>query len=84
MNATNKKTLKVIFEKPTLGNIEWKKIEKLFIALGASVSEGNGSRVRIRLNDRKAIFHRPHPQKDANKYVIEAVRDFLVNAGVKP
>ena len=29
------------------------------MALGAEISEGNGSRVRIALNGVRAVFHRP-------------------------
>ena len=37
-------------------NIFWSDIEKMFIHLGAEVSEGRGSRVRIALNGVRAVF----------------------------
>ena len=55
----------------------------LFKALGASVSQGRGSRVRVSLNGVKAVFHEPHPEKETNKGAVKAVREFLVNAGIK-
>jgi hypothetical protein len=62
----------------------WQDIEALFIALGADVTEGSGSRVRVALNNVRAVFHRPHPQKEANKATVKSVRRFLETAGVKP
>lgn len=82
MNAKNKGTLSDIFSRPVKSNIEWKEIESLFIALGADISEGNGSRVRVKLNGVRAVFHRPHPQKETDKGAVVSVRRFLENAGV--
>ena len=64
--------------------MEWRKIEALFIALGAQVIEGNGSRVRFELNGIVASFHRPHPQKEAKPYQVRDAKEFLSQAGVKP
>jgi hypothetical protein len=57
-------------------------IESLFKALGAEVTEGNGSRVRVYLNDVRAVFHRPHPEKETDKGALKSVRRFLIEAGV--
>ena len=62
----------------------WKDCEKLLEALGAEISEGEGSRVRIALNGRKAVFHRPHPQKETDKGALVSLRKFLENAEIKP
>ncbi len=56
-----------IFEKPEREDIIWIDIEILFEALGAEVAEGRGLRVRVFLKRRKAVFHRPHPEKEKNK-----------------
>ena len=82
MNTKHRKTLKTISMTPTLGNIEWRKIESLFIALGATVIEGNGSRVSFVLNNEKGDFHRPHPGKEAKRYQVRNALDFLSRAGV--
>ena len=66
-----------------MANLKWSDIESLFIALGAKVSEGNGSRVRIELNGQRAVFHRPHPDSNTDKGAVKAVRKFLGNAGVR-
>lgn len=55
----------------------------LFLALGAKVVEGNGSRVRFELNGVVASFHRPHPQKEAKPYQVKDAREFLSQAGVR-
>ncbi len=54
------------------------------MACGAEISEGRGSRVRIVLNNVKAIFHRPHPRKETNKGAVVSMRRFLTEAGVTP
>ncbi|MDD7417235.1 MAG: type II toxin-antitoxin system HicA family toxin [Treponemataceae bacterium] len=51
--------------------------------MGASISEGNGSRVRIELNGERAVFHSPHPEKVTDKGAVKSMRRFLENAGVK-
>jgi len=82
MNSKQKKTLKAIFNDPVSPNITWKEIESLFKALGAEISEGKGSRVRVLLNDVKAVFHRPHPKKETDRGSVKSVRKFLNNAGI--
>jgi hypothetical protein len=84
MNKKQRQTLDKIFEKPDRSDISWVNIESLFIALGADISEGRGSRVRVALNDIRAVFHRPHPEKVTNKGAVKSVRRFLQEAGVKP
>ncbi|HMR99058.1 MAG TPA: type II toxin-antitoxin system HicA family toxin [Anaerolineales bacterium] len=84
MDNKHHKTLEAIFEKPEQANIAWRDVEALFIALGAEITEGNGSRVRVALKGVRAVFHRPHPRKETNKGAIKSVRRFLETAGVKP
>ena len=84
MDSKHRKTLEAIFEKPERANILWRDVESLFTALGAEISEGNGSRIRVALNGVRAVFHRPHPRKETNKGAVKSVRRFLEAAGVKP
>ncbi len=84
MDGKHRKTLEAIFERPGRANIIWRDVEALFNALGAEISEGNGSRVRVALKDVRAVFHRPHPHKETNKGAVKSVRRFLEAAGVKP
>ena len=83
MNSRNHKTLEQVFKHPIPSGVLWVDVENLFIALGAEISEGAGSRVRVKLNDVRAVFHRPHPQKTTDKGALNSVRRFLENAGVK-
>lgn len=53
-------------------------------AQGAEITEGAGSRVRIALNGVRAVFHRPHPQKETDKGAVKSMRRFLIEAGVMP
>ena len=82
MRQSHKNTLAAIFENPVRANIAWKDIEALFVALGGEVSEGSGTRVRVALNGVRAMFYRPHPQREADKGAVKSVRRFLTEAGV--
>lgn len=78
----HRRTYEAVFSKPTRANIAWADIESLFAALGGKVKEGRGSRVRVQLNEVVAVFHRPHPNPEANKATVESVRKFLEQASV--
>ena len=82
MNNKQRQTLAKIFEQPERADIPWDNIEKLFEALGAEVAEGRGSRVRVSFKGRKAVLHRPHPEKETNKPTVRSVRRFLEEVGV--
>ena len=75
-------TLEAVFAKQA--NIAWSDIEKMLVHYGAEVSEGRGSRVRIALNGVRAVFHRPHPQRETDRGAVAAMCRFLREAGVKP
>ena len=78
----HQRTLEAILAKR--GNIAWSDIEKMLIHYGAELSEGSGSRVRIALNGVRAVFHRPHPQKETDRGAVAAMRRFLLEAGIEP
>jgi hypothetical protein len=84
MNAKQSKTLGALFKHPTPSDVRWSDVESLLLALGASISEGRGSRVLVTLNGVDAVFHRPHPKPQTDKGALVAVRKFLASAGVKP
>ena len=83
LNSKQRKILENIFKEPIKSDVLWKDIEKILIALGAEISEGNGSRVRIYLNGIRAVFHRPHPGKITDKGALKSMRRFLIEAGVR-
>ena len=84
MSGKHDRTLQAIFADPVRANINWSDIESLLSYLGAEISEGSGSRVRIALNGVRAVFHRPHPEKETDKGAVKSVRRFLSEAGVTP
>lgn len=84
MNTKHRKALVAIFARPTSASIVFADIETLVKALGGSVSEREGSRVRIELSGEQWRCHRPHPGKEAKRYQVEEVRELLERAGVQP
>ena len=83
MNKKQRLILQKIFEEPERSDISRKDIEGLFVALGAEITEGRGSRVRVALDDIRAVFHRPHPERVTSKGTVKSVRRFLVESGVQ-
>jgi hypothetical protein len=75
--------MELVYKNPIQANIPWADIEGLLVALGAKMSEGSGSRLRVKLNGVRAVFHRPHPQKTTDKGAVNSLRRFLENAGVR-
>ena len=84
MNSRHRKTLAALYERPERADIAWREIEALLLAVGAELSEGSGSRIRVALNGVRAVFHRPHPQKGTDKGAVKSVRCFLQEAGIEP
>ena len=77
VNNKHRKTLALVWAEPVNGNLEWARIEALLKAVGCQVIEGSGSSVTFDCRGHKATFHRPHPGKEALRYRIRAVREFL-------
>ncbi|RVT47695.1 type II toxin-antitoxin system HicA family toxin [Rubrivivax albus] len=84
MKRGHQKTLEAVYSRPTSANIAWKDIEALFKALGAEVSEREGSRVAVVLFGEVRVFHRPHPSPHTDKGAVASVRRWLEQHGVRP
>ena len=84
LSKKHRRTLAKVFEEPVRSNVAWSDIESLLRACGAELSEGRGSRVRIALGGVRAVFHRPHPEKETDKGALKSMRRFLSEAGVQP
>ena len=84
MNATQRKTLEKVLTDPVNGNIEWSRIESMLKAAGCRVVEGAGSFVTFEFVGRKMSLHRPHPGKEALRYRVLAVREFVERMGIQP
>ena len=83
MNKKNRSILAAIFEEPVRSDISWKDIENLLLALGAEISEGRGSRVRIAVKGIRAVFLRPHPSRVTDKGSVKSMRKYLASAGAR-
>jgi HicA toxin of bacterial toxin-antitoxin, len=84
LSNSNKRVIEAIFENPVRTDVRWSDVETLLRALGAEVSQGSGSRVRVRLGERRMVFHTPHPQPVLVRDALRSVRRFLIEAGVSP
>lgn len=84
MSRKHRKTFDAIFHRPTPANIPWKDIESLLLHLGAEIIPGKGSRISVVLEGEVAVFHRPHPRKEADRGSVVAVGDFLKITGANP
>lgn len=85
MNPRHEATLAAVFDDPIRVSIRWADIEAMLAApgdLGAEITEGRGSRVRVHLRGVRAVFHRPHPRKEAGRGAVKSVRRFLAEAGI--
>ena len=69
---------------PVNGNIEWARIESLLKASGCKNVEGAGSSLTFEFSGRKMTLQRPYPGKEALRYRVLAVREFVERMGVKP
>ena len=84
LNARQRRTLAAIFRHPTSSSIVFADIESLIVAVGGSVVERAGSRVKITVGEEQWHCHRPHPGKEARRYQVEEAREFLERAGIRP
>lgn len=84
LTRRHQRILDLVFEEPTRSDVTWSEIETLLKALGADISEGRGSRVRVALCDVRAVFHRPHPRHDTGRAALRSVRRLLTEAGFTP
>ena len=84
MNSQQRKTLEQVFASPVNGNLEWRKIESLLLAVGCQRTEGAGSSVAFMRSAVSVRFHRPHPKREALRYRVLDPRKFVEMIGVKP
>lgn len=84
MNGSQLKTLEKVLANPVNGNIEWARVESMLKAAGCRVVEGTGSSVTFEFGGRKMTLHRPHPGKEALRYRVLAVREFIVRMEIEP
>jgi hypothetical protein len=84
MKAKHGRILQAILAVPARGGILFSDIEALVTALGGDVREGVGSRIVFELKGSRQYLHRPHPGKEARKYQVEELREWLKELEVTP
>jgi hypothetical protein len=84
VKAKHRRTLEAIFATSTRGGIFFSDIEALVTAIGGEVREGKGSRVAFELKGSRRYLHRPHLGKEAKKYPVEELREWLKYLEVIP
>ena len=84
MSAKQKKTLAMIFEKPTRADIAWRETASLLLGISAIMKEDKRSRVRCKCRDYSLHVHALHPGKVISKGTVETIRGFLTDIGVAP
>ncbi|MDE0466889.1 MAG: type II toxin-antitoxin system HicA family toxin [Candidatus Poribacteria bacterium] len=84
LNKKHQRTLEDIFSKQVPATLQWRRVETLFIALGAIKKERKGSGIVFHLNGKRVTFHIPHPQKEVHRYQIRRARNFLEEVGITP
>ncbi|WP_040300124.1 type II toxin-antitoxin system HicA family toxin [Agrobacterium albertimagni] len=82
MKKKHSATLEQLFARPVSGTIRWQDIEALFIALGAEISEREGSRIGVFLFGQIRVFHRPHPTPETDKGAVASIRKWLEENGI--
>lgn len=84
MKAKHSKTLRALFSKLTKASITYVELEAMLLALGAELTEREGSRVKFTLHGIEWHAHRPRPGKQAKKYQVEQLREILILLDITP
>ncbi len=84
MNQSSRKTWEDLFAARPPKSLRADKVESLLVALGFTLRQGAGSRVRyVGPEGEVLMFHRPH-QKELKAYQVWEIRKFLAQHGMKP
>jgi len=84
MRTRHRRTLELIYSRPTTANLKWPDVLALFQELGAEIVEREGSRVGIVLFGEIRVMHRPHPTPNVDKAALVSIRKWLELHGVAP
>jgi hypothetical protein len=80
LDAEHRDTVEQIFNRPSSGNVEWRRVRSLLEAVGA-VEEEHDGRLRVTLGDETETFDRPHG-KDVDVQMLVDLRRMLTRAGI--
>ncbi|WP_338300465.1 type II toxin-antitoxin system HicA family toxin [Pandoraea sputorum] len=84
MKSKSRRTLDLLFSRPTPASVKWGDVVALFHDLGGELDEREGSRVAVYLFNQVKVLHRPHPSPDMDKGAVASIRKWLEENGVKP
>jgi hypothetical protein len=84
VNNKQRQTLADVFEEPTRADVRWPSVRSLVEALGGSIKEAEGSRVRLQLTTVRMVIHVPHPGQILGRTTVRRLRAFLQEAGIGP
>lgn len=76
--------LGALFHDPPSGNLHWREAESLLVHLGATLEPVPGNRLRVRLNGREGVLHRPHHSNVLQRSELKHLREYLASAGITP
>ena len=80
LGAENRETVKQIFNRPSSGNVEWRRVRSLLEAVGSVKDERDG-RLRVTLGGETETFDPPHG-KDVDVKMLVDLRRMLRRAGI--
>ena len=80
LDAEHRKTVELIFNRPSSGNVEWRRVRSLLESVGTVTEEHNG-RLRVTLGDESETFDAPRG-KDVDEQMLVDLRRMLTRAGV--
>jgi len=80
LDAEHRDTVEQIFNRPSSGNVEWRRVLSLLNAVGTVEQEHDG-RLRVTLGDETETFDRPHG-KDVDVQMLVDLRRMLTRAGI--
>ena len=80
LDSNHRDTVEQIFNRPSSGNVEWRRVRSLLEAVG-TVEEERGGRLRVTLGGETETFDPPHA-KDVDVQMLVDLRRMLRRAGI--
>ena len=84
MRKKHRKVLEQVCSLPAPPTLRWRDVESMLRACGVEMVERSGSRVGLRLGERRMVVHRPHPGPTVGRATIRDLAAFLRAGGVEP
>ena len=82
VDAEHRDTIEHIFDRPSSGNVEWRRVRSLLDAV-ATVEERHDGKVEVSLGGETEVLEPPHG-KDVDVQMLVDLRRMLTRAGLAP